>query len=304
MSSPHSTRSGGTDNATAARSAPKRTQDVPRAERAASRQKSSQIMDRFLLVGFALVSHRAAALATLPAHLRGGEVGRAWSDPAESAPLPPQFLPVPLDHTDPSGATWLLKFYVDDTAWRDGGAVLLTMPSEGPQGAGCNGGALAQALHAASICPEHRYFGSSVPKNDSSTAALRQFMSVEANLADMAALLVHARSTLHPTATATVVTGGSYAGASAAWMRRRWSSLVDAAIAYSPPVTARLGFPEYPRRPLWRRSSAKRDSWLGHVAGTTPPTWWRSPRPTRAAPTPRRASPTRSRDSSPATVTS
>jgi len=68
---------------------------------------------------------------------------------------------------------------------------------------------------------------------------------VEQNLADIAALISHARSQLYPGASATVVRGGSYAGASSAWMRRAYPQLVDAAIAQSPPVTAFLAFSEY-----------------------------------------------------------
>ena len=185
-----------------------------------------------------------AALATLPAHLRSGSVGRSLLQSHDEPDGNAQFMDVPLDHFAAQSPTWKLKFYVEDQAFEPGGVLLVTMPSEGATG-GCGGGMLAKALKAATICSQHRYFGDSVPLNDSSTAAFEKFLSVEQNLADIAALIKHARASLYPAASATVVQGGSYAGASAAWMRRTYPSLVDAAIAQSPPVTATYDYYQY-----------------------------------------------------------
>ena len=191
-----------------------------------------------------LAATPALALDVLPPHLRGGSVGAAFSPPAPSSEATAKFVTVPLDHNDPEGPTWRLKFFVDDSAFAPGGALLVEMPSEGAT-TGCYAGTLAKELKAAAICSQHRYFGDSVPGGDSSTAALSKYMSVEQNLADIASLIAHARATLFPAAGATVVQGGSYAGASSAWMRQAYPRLVDAAIAQSPPITAKLGFPEY-----------------------------------------------------------
>ena len=183
--------------------------------------------------------------ALLPERLSHGSVGRSLPTEVDRATLSSQFLEVPLDHfggsTSPS---WSLKFFVDDASFKPGGIVLVTMPSEAPTG-GCGGGALAKALNAVAVCSQHRYFGDSVPLNDSTTAALSRYLSVEQNLADVASLITHVRTRLYPSASATVVMGGSYAGASSAWMRHTYPHLVDAAIAYSPPINAVYDFAAY-----------------------------------------------------------
>lgn len=153
----------------------------------------------------------------------------------------PLYFTQPLDHFVFFSATWQQKYYVDTVYYRPGRPLLLTMPSEGATN-GCSAGSLAKALHAMTACAEHRWFGDSVPGNDSSTAALR-FLTVEQNLADQAMLAVHLKRVHH--AGSVVAVGGSYAGASSAWVRRTHSAIFDAALAQSPPVTARVGFPEY-----------------------------------------------------------
>ena len=204
------------------------------------------------------------SLDVLPDHLHGGVIGRSFQQELSSlAAAKPQYLDVALDHFTPvEGRKWKLKFYVSDAHYIPGGVVLVTMPSEGPTG-GCGGGGLAKALNAACICSQHRYFGDSVPFNDSSTTAFTRFLSVEQNLADIAALISHARSTLFPTASATVVQGGSYAGASSAWMRHAYPDIVDAAIAQSPPVTATYDFSAYDTSNLVALSSP--DSRCAHT---------------------------------------
>jgi hypothetical protein len=152
------------------------------------------------------------ALDVLPPHFRGGAVWdslAAVRDEAARSASGAQYLTVPLDHfSSESKGTWQLKYFVDDDHYAPGGVLLVTMPSEGATG-GCYGGTIAQELRAACICSQHRFFGDSVPNNDSSTAALRDYLSVEQNLADIAALISHARSQLYPGASATVVRGGS-----------------------------------------------------------------------------------------------
>ena len=188
-------------------------------------------------------------VSALPEHLRHGAIGREmqadYQEDHGVVASERMTLQVPLDHFDAkSSVTWPLKFYVNAATFQPGGVVLVTMPSEAAT-LGCGAGALARALQAVAICSEHRYFGDSVPLNDSSTSAFSRYLSVEQNLADVAALIRHVRTRLYPSATATVVTGGSYAGASSVWMRRTYPSLVGAAIAHSPPVTAMYDFEQY-----------------------------------------------------------
>jgi hypothetical protein len=107
-------------------------------------------------------------------------------------------------------------------------------------------GTLVDRFNGASVGLEHRFFGSSVPLNDSSTKALDAYLSVEQNLADIAMLLAHVKQYLGvPRDTPVVSMGGSYAGASAAWMRFRYPNDIAAALAASPPIRATLDFRAY-----------------------------------------------------------
>jgi len=69
-------------------------------------------------------------LDVLPPHLRGGSIGNSQPSPPTIA-VSAQYVEVPLDHFDLKLPTWQLKFFVDDTAYGPGGALLVTMPSEG-----------------------------------------------------------------------------------------------------------------------------------------------------------------------------
>jgi len=187
----------------------------------------------------------ALALPELPEHLRRGELGkelRAGEEPAALQRSVLGFLPVPLDHFGGSSATWELRYFVNDAAFQEGGALLLSMPGEGPT-TGCRDTELAHALAAVAVCAEHRFFGASVPRN-SSTVTNLHYLTVQQNLADQVMLVRHIR-TLYPSISHVVAEGGSYSGASAAWIRRAYPQVVDAAVAESPPVTARIAFSEY-----------------------------------------------------------
>lgn len=201
----------------------------------------------------ALVAYIAAthALATLPRHLRGGEVGRTFQTGAvyEDSGTPnalPQLLTAPLDHNNASAGQWQLRYWLNETsATAADGPILLMMPGEGAT-TGCGESAIARTLGALSICWEHRFFGRSIPRHNATGHLPRElrYLSVEQNLADGAMLLLHVRAT-RPGHVGAVAVGGSYSGASAAWMRQAYPELVDAAVAQSPPVTVRVDFPEY-----------------------------------------------------------
>lgn len=214
----------------------------------------------------------ASSLSTLPPHLRAGAVGKFFNqavDLAAESRIPDttaaQYLIVPLDHFSSStSATWSLTFYVSSIYFKAGGPLFVNMPSEGPT-YGCSTGSVARQMSGLEVCSQHRYFGNSVPNGNSSTAALRAYLSVEQNLADVAALIKHVRAQL-PSVGATVTLGGSYAGASSAWMRHTYPDLVDAAVAQSPPITAFVGFPGYDVSNLVALSSP--DSRCAHASAT------------------------------------
>jgi len=92
---------------------------------------------------------------------------------------------------------------------------------------------------------EHRFYGESIPYEDSSTEYLR-FLSSQQALADAAYFRNYFVDKLQLSKEAKwVVFGGSYSGNLAAWFRLKYPHLVVGAIATSGPVKAQLDFPEY-----------------------------------------------------------
>lgn len=182
------------------------------------------------------------ALPSLPEHWSHGELGKRVASEAPLNVWEAQYLPVALDHFTQGSSTWNLKFFVSDAEFKEGGALILHMPGEGATG-GCGSSSLSTALNAVDVCAEHRFFGTSVPNGDSSVSNFR-YLSVEQNLADQIALVAEMKKR-YPSISKVVASGGSYSGASSAWIRKAYPEVVDAAIAESPPIVARTAFPEY-----------------------------------------------------------
>ena len=92
---------------------------------------------------------------------------------------------------------------------------------------------------------EHRFYGESIPLNDSSVSNLVHLSSPQA-LADVAAFVpvINARYNLsasHPW----IVTGGSYSGSLAAWARLKYPHLFIGSLAISGPLQASVDFRQY-----------------------------------------------------------
>lgn len=91
---------------------------------------------------------------------------------------------------------------------------------------------------------EHRFYGASFPTENASTENLR-YLSSEQALADLAWFQLYAQKKLNVGPNAKWVTyGGSYAGALAAFARRKYSS-IHAAVSASGPVQAQYDFEGY-----------------------------------------------------------
>jgi len=189
-------------------------------------------------------------LSALCASSWGSSIFRAGPGPDKSALAPkPFYLSVPLDHFAEESGTWPLKYYVDDSFYQPGGPLVVAMPQEIGLNDIAAGGYMTQSapwastLKALIVTPEHRFFGSSVPNNDSSVANYR-YHTVEQSLADVVTLIDHMRETTKSVANVVAV-GGSYSGALAAWIRKAYPKKIDAAIAHSPVVSAFMDFPQF-----------------------------------------------------------
>jgi hypothetical protein len=186
----------------------------------------------------------ASGLEFLPEHMRGGHIGRSNPQllpPPLKAPhkSEPVYLTVPLDHFGPAGGkTMQLHYFLSNSSYK-GGPLFVKMAGEGSVN-GCYTDQITANFKGLSICPEHRFFGeTSVPSNDSSTAGLK-YLSVEQNLADVKAIVDHVKLDPKYKDSPVVALGGSYSGASAAWVRLRYPETITAAIAESGPVEATL----------------------------------------------------------------
>ncbi len=187
----------------------------------------------------------------IPPSLRGTPFGATLARPlagGDAPVVPTEYLELPLDHFNASDArTRLQRYWVINASWNgDADApILLNMPGEGAASPPPNAAsAVAAALGALEIRTEHRFFGESVPANDSSVPMLRCCHTVEQNLADMAALASAVKRD-RALAGPVVAQGGSYSGASTCWMRTRHAGVVAAGVAESASTHAVVDFHAY-----------------------------------------------------------
>jgi len=95
-------------------------------------------------------------------------------------------------------------------------------------------------LGAALVWAEHRYYGQTQPFGKESGKHL-QYLTMEQALADYAQLIRFLKRTWNSEESTVVAFGGSYGGMLAAWLRMKYPSAVDGAIAGSAPILAFQG---------------------------------------------------------------
>jgi len=140
---------------------------------------------------------------------------------------------------------------MNDNDWQPGGALVVAMPQEMAVDASYARGSCesaapwASAFNATIVTTEHRFFGESVPTNDSSVANLK-YHTVEQSLKDIVALIDYLRaSPKFKSISSVIAVGGSYSGALSAWIRKLYPERIHAAIAHSAVVNAFMDFPQY-----------------------------------------------------------
>ena len=137
------------------------------------------------------------------------------------------------------------KLLVNLDHWKPGGSLFFYTGNEGAielfaQNTGFVFD-IAPAFDAAVVFAEHRYYGDSMPfgsLNESfSDWTKSRYLTVEQAMADFADNIVWLKeSYLNKSDTPAITFGGSYGGMLAAWMRAKYPSLVQGAIAASAPV--------------------------------------------------------------------
>ncbi|XP_068085082.1 putative serine protease F56F10.1 isoform X2 [Anabrus simplex] len=148
-----------------------------------------------------------------------------------------------LDHFDPDNLEYFTQRYFKlDFSHRDGAPIFLEIGGEGPtdrsslfllETAFKNRGVI--------MALEHRYYGKSLP--ESFSGGEPRYLSTEQALADIA-YFIEAQKEQYPNSP-WIVSGCSYAGNLATWIRQKYPHLVQGAIAGSAPLLAKTDFYEY-----------------------------------------------------------
>ncbi|XP_037807821.1 putative serine protease K12H4.7 [Lucilia sericata] len=157
------------------------------------------------------------------------------------------WLQQPVDHFDVNNTeTWLMRYFVNDNFYQVGSPIFVFVGGEWeilPH--------MLQAGHfydmakqqeALMFYTEHRYYGQSWPKSDSSTDNL-QFLNVLQSLEDLKSFLTYQKSSTKALANAKIVlVGGSYSGSMVAWFMKLYPEMAEVAWASSAPLRAKMDF--------------------------------------------------------------
>jgi len=196
------------------------------------------------------------ALVEPPVHARGGHLWKNYLLREQESDnkygilrnSTPNIFNQLINHSNPSQGTFEQYYYIDYTNYDSTNATtpfMLYIGGEGPMG-GTPGGylyVLNQQFKGLILSLEHRFYGKSMPA-PLTDRNLLSTLSVESEMADLAAFIQYINKQLNPANTHPWITvGGSYAGALSAWFREThpeltsmsWSSsgVVNALFDYS-----------------------------------------------------------------------
>jgi hypothetical protein len=157
----------------------------------------------------------------------------------------------PIDHSDPDLGSFSQFYYWSDEFYKGPGSpVILFTPGEANVtgyntylGLSRTTGVIAQAIGAAVIVIEHRYWGVSSPYANLSTENL-QYLTLENSIADLVNFAKNADLPFDPSGSSKAATapwvlvGGSYSGALSAWVESTSPDTFWAYYASSAPVNS------------------------------------------------------------------
>ena len=171
--------------------------------------------------------------------------------PAASVPAPPRQFKQPIDHfaAPVANRTFLQRYYLNDTSFAGPGHPLLViMGGEGaiPPSTGFFYpwvvDVLAPRFKALVLEPEHRFYGTSAPREHAYELPMLRHLTPQQALADTVDLIREVQRQKQCTAHGTpgycpvITIGGSYPGWMSAMMRLRYPAVVDGAYAASAPM--------------------------------------------------------------------
>ncbi|XP_065354694.1 putative serine protease K12H4.7 [Calliphora vicina] len=161
-----------------------------------------------------------------------------------------KWLQQPLNHFDANNTeTWMMRYFVNDEFYQTGAPVFVFVGGEWEifphmlkSGHFYD---MARQQAAVMFYTEHRYYGQSWPRSNSSTNNL-QYLNVLQSLADLKYFLTYQKSSAKALENSKVVlVGGSYSGSMVAWFMKLYPQMADVAWASSAPLRAKMDFNEY-----------------------------------------------------------
>lgn len=197
----------------------------------------------------------AAALDTLPVHARGGKLWADMQARAAAAHAAAGFTPNTtaayfdqlIFHDDPSKGTFKQKYYMDSSSWDGKGPLFVYISGEGPASSspgGVLGAVFAKKYNGLLVTQEHRWYGESLPAPLTDAATLTT-LSVDTEMADLAAFITFFRKSVGAQGVPVVMVGGSYAGALSAWFREKHPEIADMSWSSSGVVNAVYNFTSF-----------------------------------------------------------
>lgn len=188
-------------------------------------------------------------LEVLPERARHGALARSGRFEAEAGNFKSQgfTLAVPLSYDDPSGSSFDIHYFVDESEWdQASGPIFVSMGGEGGVGGvGCS----RQAVKHRALCVgvEHRFYGNSLPPQSQGgvdTETYRAGLRSEWNLRDTAAVIdaVQARYVGSSGGRTVMNFGGSYSGGTCAWFRQLFPDKTAGCVSESGVVNVVLNF--------------------------------------------------------------
>lgn len=202
------------------------------------------------------------ALIVLRSH---ASIRQEWSQPLEPAtPKETHLYPAKwfhaqrLDHfTETDTRTWRQRFFQNFDHYRPGGPVILLIGGEGPMQSNRVGNSkyayawMAEQLHAAVVCLEHRFYGDSQPFLDSLATEHLQYLTSRQALHDLANFQRWFTAQHSLQASRFLCAGSSYSGNLAAWYRMEFPEMTAGCWAASAPVQATALWPGFGQM-VWR----------------------------------------------------
>lgn len=201
------------------------------------------------LILFLSIIYSVHGGAELPERARGG---RAWKE--RNAMLKTKVggecetktWQATLDHFSDDKTTFSQRYFVVSDYFKEGSPVFLYIGGEGT--ASCPSGYvthLAQNYSAMVVTLEHRYYGKSVPNDNSYTENLK-YLTVQNALADLNTFTKYFLNYKNLTDTTKVFAfGGSYPGGLASWYRISYPQASVGSLSSSGVVDVKADYPEF-----------------------------------------------------------